>query len=180
MYSIKELCKMGINLSKNSKNINISKKVSIYNPTNIFLKNNIRIDDYCIISANGKIIINNYIHIGCFSYITSALNKTILIDDYAGLSSHCRLYGSTDCYTGYYMTNPTVPKEYTNVSSGNIIIKKHSILGTGSVVLPSCILETGTATGANSIIKKNTEPWSIYGGSPTTKINERKEIPFCL
>jgi len=180
MYSISELRKLGINLSKKVNNINISKKVSIYNPQNIYLNNNIRIDDNCILSANGKIVINNYVHIGAFSYITSALDNIIHLEDYVGVSSHCRIYGSSDDYNGYYMTGPTVPKEFTNIHTGDILIKKHSILGTGSIVLPSCILETGTASGANSLINKNTDPWSIYVGNPAKKIKNRKKIYFSL
>ena len=45
-------------------NVNISKKISIYNPEFISIGNNVRVYDFCILSAsNNGITIGNYVHI---------------------------------------------------------------------------------------------------------------------
>lgn len=50
------------------KNVKISDKASFYNPSNISIGDNTRIDDFCILSAGqGGIQVGSYIHIGCYS-----------------------------------------------------------------------------------------------------------------
>lgn len=59
-----------IGFGKIGKNIFISKNVTIIGANNIYLGNDIRIDDYTIISAKkGKIIIGSNVHIGGQTYL---------------------------------------------------------------------------------------------------------------
>lgn len=62
-YSQEELKKIGF-LSV-GKNVLISKKASIYNPGVISVGNNVRIDDFCILS--GKVTIGSYSHIAAYT-----------------------------------------------------------------------------------------------------------------
>ena len=73
------------------------------------------------------------------------------------------------------MTNPMVPREYLNVMVGDIILEEHALIGSSSIVLPNVILRHGTSVGAMSLIKKDTEPWTIYGGIPAKKIKPRNK-----
>ena len=59
-------------------NVLISKKTSLYNPSNIEIGNNVRIDDFCVLSA-GKdgISIGNNIHIGSFCLLVGAAKITL-------------------------------------------------------------------------------------------------------
>ena len=66
------------------KNLLISKLVSIYNPENIVIGNNVRIDDFCLFSPGKELIINNYIHIGNFTTI-KGLGK-VIIEDFVAIS----------------------------------------------------------------------------------------------
>ncbi len=170
-YSLLQLKKMGITLL--GKNIQISKLCRIYNPQNLILHNNIRIDDYTILSGEGNIEIKNYVHIGSHSTISST--QKIIFENFSGISSGVRLFGGTDDYSGKFLTNPTVPKEYLGIFKGNIILEPHVIVGANSVILPNIILKEGTAIGSQSLVNKSTEPWSIYGGSPAKFIKERKK-----
>ena len=58
-YKKDELKKLGLKHYGN--NVLISRKCSIYSPEKISIGNNVRIDDYCILSGN--ITIKNYVHI---------------------------------------------------------------------------------------------------------------------
>ena len=73
------------------------------------------------------------------------------------------------------MTNPTIPEKYKNIIYGKVIIKKHSIIGSGTTILPNVTLEEGTSVGANSLVNKSTEPWGIYIGSPIRRLKDRKK-----
>ena len=155
-------------------NVLISDKTSIYSPQNISIGNNVRIDDYCVLSAGGGYInLNNYIHIAVFSAIFGA--GGVEIEDFSGISSRSIIYSATDDYSGEYLTNPTIPDNYKKIIYGKVIIKKHSIVGSGTTILPGVTLEEGTSVGANSLVNKSTEPWGIYVGSPIKRLKDRKK-----
>ena len=71
------------------------------------------------------------------------------------------------------MTNPTIPSEFTNVTISPIVLEKHVIVGSGSVVLPGAHLGEGVAVGALSMVNRPLEPWGIYGGVPVRKLKDR-------
>jgi len=153
--------------------IQISDKVSIYGAERITLGNNIRIDDFAILSAGeGGIIIGNYVHIAFGSSLVGA--GKITLSNFSGISSRVSIYSSTDDYSGSFMTNPTVPKEFTNSIDGDVFLGEHVIIGSGSVVLPGTTLDMGAAIGALSMVNKNCESCWIYFGAPIRKVKKRK------
>lgn len=153
-------------------NVLISDKCSIYSPQNIEIGNNVRIDDFCVLSAgSGGIKIGNYVHIAVFCSIIG--NGEILMDDFSGLSSRVSLYSSNDDYSGNFLTNPTVPFQYTNVTHGNIHLKKHVIVGSGSIILPNVTLEEGVAVGALSLVNKSVSEYKIVSGNPAKFLKNR-------
>ena len=168
-YKREELEKIGF--KSLGENVLISDKCSIYSPEKIEIGNNVRIDDFCILS--GDIKIGNYIHIAAFSALFGGAG--IEMEDFCGLSARGLVYSVSDDYSGEFLTNPMVPEKYRDVSKGKVIFKKHSLVGAGSILLPGVILEEGTAVGANSVITKSTQEWSIYVGSPAKKIKDRKK-----
>lgn len=168
-YSEEELKKIGF--KKIGKNVLISKKTSIYGAQNMEIGNNVRIDDYCFLS--GRIKLHNYIHISAYSLLVGG-SEGIEMEDFSGLSSKVTIYAVTDDYSGKYMTNPTVPEKYTNHISKKVYLKKHSIVGTGSTILPGVTLEEGVAIGAMSLVKKSIKEWKIAIGTPAKVIMDRK------
>lgn len=166
-----EITKFGF--SKVGKNVLLSDKSSYYNCANIEIGDNVRIDDFCVLSAgSGGIVIGRNVHIAIYSSLIGA--GTITICDFANLSSRVSIYSSNDDYSGGAMTNPTIPTEFTNVTHADVVIKRHVIIGSGSIVLPGVTLEEGTAIGALSLVNKNCEAFTIYAGSPLRKIAPRK------
>ena len=169
-YSIYELNKIGF--KKVGENVLISKKVSIYSPQNMSIGNNVRIDDFCILS--GKLEIANYIHIACYTALFGG-DKGIFIGSYTTLSSRVSVYAKTDDYSGEFMTNPMIPSCCTNVISTAVNIADFVIIGSGCVILPGTNIKEGVACGALSLINKNLEPWSINAGVPARKIKDRSK-----
>lgn len=153
-------------------NVQLSDKASYYNCQNISIGNNVRIDDFCVLSAGeGGITIGSYIHIAVFTSLIGA--GEITLSDFCNISSKVSIYSSNDDYSGEFMTNPTVPKDLTNVSHGPVTIGKHVIVGSGSVILPNVVLEDGVAIGALSLVNKSCKAFSIYSGIPAKKIKAR-------
>jgi acetyltransferase-like isoleucine patch superfamily enzyme len=154
-------------------NVLISDKASIYSPHTITIGDNVRIDDFVILSVSDDFHIGSYVHIGCYASIIGG--GTITLEDFTSISGRVSIYSSNDDYTGLKMTNPMVPSQYTGVKTGPILIKKHSIIGCNCVVLPNTILGEGTSVGSLSLLNGEYEEWGVWTGVPAKRIRNRQK-----
>jgi acetyltransferase-like isoleucine patch superfamily enzyme len=153
--------------------VRLSRKASVYGAPNIALGNDVRIDDFCVMSAGaGGIEIGSYVHVAVY---TSLIGRgKILLEDFSNVSGRVSIYSSSDDYSGQTMTNPVVPHEYTGVVHEDVTVGRHVVIGAGSVVLPGVILEQGVAIGALSLVKERCREFGIYCGIPAKLVAERK------
>ena len=163
---------MEIGFKSIGENVLLSSKASIYGPENIEIGNNVRISDFCILS--GKIKLGSYIHIAAYSALFGG-EEGITMEDFSSLSSRVCVYAVSDDYSGESLTNPMIPKEYKNLNTGKVILRKYVIIGSTSIILPSVEIKEGTAVGALSLVNKSLDEWSVYAGIPVRKINERSK-----
>lgn len=156
------------------KNVLISDKASIYNCEKISIGNNVRIDDFCVLSAGvDGIELGNYIHIAVYTSLIGAGKITLC--DFNNISSRVAIYSSSDDYSGISMSNSMVPDEYKAVVHKAVFCGKHVIVGSGSIILPGVTLEDGVAVGALSLVTKKCEAFGIYAGNPIRRIKARKK-----
>ena len=171
-YTIAELETLG--LKKYGENVCISRYARIYNPGNMSIGNNVRIDDFCILSAgNNPFILEDYIHISAGVYIYG--QNGFHMKSLTNISAGSKIYTQSDSFCGNYLIGPSIPNRLRNVYGTPLVIEKYTIIGAGSIVLPGAIIGEGVAIGANSLITKDCKPWSIYGGSPAKFIKERSK-----
>lgn len=155
------------------KDVSVSNKASIYGAERIAIGSHVRIDDYVVLSAgNGGIVIGNYVHIACMATLIGA--GAITIHNFAGISSRVSIYSSNDDYSGDFLTGPTVPVSCSNVSHSDVVIMRHSIVGSGTVILPGVVVGECSAIGALSLVTKSCNPFSVYAGTPARYIKARK------
>ncbi len=161
-----------IGLKSYGRDVYISDKCSIYNPENIEIGHNVRIDDFCILSAGeGGIVIGSNIHIACY---TSLIGKEkIELCDYSGVGARCSIYSSSDDFSGDFLVGPTIKKEYTNVKSAPVKLSKYGVLGCGVTVLPGVTIAEGAAVGSMSLVKKDLESYKLYAGIPCKLVKSR-------
>lgn len=169
-FSKEELMKIGF--KSLGDNVFISDKVSFYDPEKISIGNNVRIDDFCILSGN--ITIQDYVHIAVYSALFGG-KAGIEIKEFANISSRVSIYALSDDYSGETMTNPLIPEDFKNIMHEKVIINRHVIIGASSIVLPGAILNEGAAFGSFSLIKGIIEPWTINVGIPCKTIKMRKK-----
>ena len=167
-YSQDEMKTLG--LKSYGSNVLISDKASIYSPATIEIGNNVRIDDFCILS--GKIVLGNFIHIAAYTAFYGG-EAGITVKDFSNFSSRVAVYAVSDDYSGETMTNPMVPDKYKNVEQRPVFIGKHCIFGCGSIILPGVTIEEGASFGAMSLIRESCAGWAIYVGAPCKMIKER-------
>ncbi|MCF0124436.1 MAG: acyltransferase [Clostridia bacterium] len=161
-----------IGFKKVGKNVLVSKKSSIYGATNISIGDNVRIDDFSILS--GKIKIGNNVHVSAYVGLFGG-EYGIEIESFSSISSRCVIYALTDDYSGMGLANPTVPDKFRLVKGGKVWLKKHSLIGTGTTILPGVTLGEGVSVGSMSLVNKSLEDWGIYVGIPCKKIKDRKK-----
>lgn len=153
-------------------NVLISDKASIYNADQIEIGDNSRIDDFCVVS--GKVVIGKNVHLAAFALIAGG-EKGIEFEDFSGVAYKVQIFTQSDDYSGASLTNPTVPSKYKLEQKKSVHIRKHVIIGAGSIILPGVVLETGCSIGAMSLVRKSTEPWGIYVGNPAKRLKDRKK-----
>lgn len=124
---------------------------------------------YC----HGNIEIGDYVHIS--AYVALYGKKKIKINDFCGCSARCTIYSATDDFSGEYMISPMVPKEFTNVIEGEVVLEKYVQLGANTVVMPNVTISEGTVVGAMSFVNKNLDEWGVFVGIPCKKIKNRKK-----
>jgi galactoside O-acetyltransferase len=152
-------------------NVKISEKASIYNPELMEIGDHTRIDDFCVIS--GRVKFGRNVHIAVFCNIGGG-EMGVTFEDFSGLAYGCHVFTQSDDYSGRTLTNPTVPDKYKHETKLPVLIKRHSIVGTCSVVLPGVTLEEGTAIGAMTLVTKSTKPWTFYFGIPAKRLKARR------
>lgn len=167
-YTQDELKKIGF--KKIGNNVFISKKASIYSAELIEIGDNVRIDDFCILSGNIKI--GNYVHIAAYTALYGKFG--IELGNFCGCSARCTIYSASDDFSGEYMISPMVPEELVNVTGGKVIFKDFVQIGANTVIMPNITISEGTSIGAMSFVNRSLDEWGIYAGIPCKKLRDRK------
>jgi galactoside O-acetyltransferase len=169
-YNKNELTKLSI--KKFGTNVKIDKNALLHNPELLEIGNNSRIDANVILS--GRVVIGNNVHIAANSFINGG-KLGLFISDFSGFAYGVYAFTSTDDYSGATLTGPTIPSKYKKTFESPIIIEKHVIVGTRTVIFPGVKLSVGSSIGACSLVTKTTLPWKIYFGIPARPIGDRKK-----
>lgn len=150
--------------------VKISTRAAIYDADRISIGDHSRIDDFTVLA--GSIDIGRNVHVTVFCNLAGG-RAGLSIGDFCTFAYGCHLIAQTDDYTGATMTNSTLPLEYRTEIAAPVVLGRHVILGTGTVVLPGLTLGEGTASGARTLFLESSEPWTIYVGQPARAIRER-------
>jgi galactoside O-acetyltransferase len=173
-YESGELVAAGMSVGDD---VNIANDVIIHNPRNIVIGSNVRIDTQCMLIAghDTKITIGNDVHIsaGCYFYGSSG---NITLEDCTCTSGRCILYTANDDYTEGYIANSMADEKYKKVTTGDILLRKHALVGCYTVILPGVVLDYATSVGAHSLVNKSTNPFDIIAGAPAKFIKKRKNV----
>jgi galactoside O-acetyltransferase len=153
-----------------ARNIRVHSTAVIVNFDGIRFGKNIRIDPYVVISCR-ELILGDYIHIatGCAFFGKAP----ITVGDFSGFSAHNLIYSSSDDYSGQFLTNPTVPSEFTNTISSEVVIDRHCLIGAHSTLLPGSELGEGAAVGSAALVTGALPAWTVSVGTPAKPIKPR-------
>jgi dTDP-4-amino-4,6-dideoxy-D-glucose acyltransferase len=156
------------------KNVKISSDARIYGQENISIGNDVRIDDFTILSAhNGYINIGNYVFIARNCHLSGFFG--IEMHDFSSMAANTVVYSASDDYGGDYLTAQAIPPKYTAHVGGKVTIGKHVIIGSSCTVMGACNIGEGSSIGSLSLVQKDLMPWGVYVGIPCKLLKERKK-----
>ncbi|MEN9304681.1 MAG: hypothetical protein RL264_3110 [Bacteroidota bacterium] len=156
------------------KNVRISSGACVYGAENISIGDNVRIDDFVILSAkHGHITIGNHVFIARSCHLSGYYG--IELHDFTTLAANITIYSASDDYLGRHLTNQVLPLKYTARIGGPVILEKHVIIGCGSTIIGGVIINEGASVGAMSLVNKDLESWGVYVGIPCKRIREREK-----
>ncbi|MCB9094316.1 MAG: hypothetical protein H6621_04525 [Halobacteriovoraceae bacterium] len=111
---------------------------------------NLTLEDHCVL--NEDVIIN--------------CKDKVVIGSYAIISARVQIQSGK-------LKLDVLPRGEHNHAP--ITIGRHSWVAAGVVIAPGVTIGEGSVIGANSVVLENTEPWTLYAGSPAKKI---KQLPI--
>ena len=150
----------------------ISSNVEIRRPHLVDIGSFVAIDSGFYLTTSAKL--GNYIHIAPYVSCIGGVTALLEMQDFSTIAAGARLVCYGDEHLGYGLVGPTVPKEFADrMVGGAIVVQRYASIGTGAIVLPGLTIAEGSVLGAGAVLTKNTEPWTIYVGSPAKPIRVR-------
>jgi acetyltransferase-like isoleucine patch superfamily enzyme len=121
--------------------------------------------------------IGDYVHIAPYTCVIGGAKAKLVMGHFSGISAGCKIICGSDDFTQGLM-NPQVPEEYKAVKYTTVTLEDFTCVGVNSVVMPGVTMAIGSVVGAGSVLTKDTEPWTIYVGSPAkpVKIRDKTKI----
>lgn len=149
-------------------NFKLGESARMYIQNNWHFGNDVKIETHCAIFArepgtSGKLVIGNGSHIGDYSVI-DLVNDVTLGNDVA-LGPNCTLYTHDHGYT-----NKNVAAWKGEIVSKPIVINDGAWIGSGVTILPGVIIGKRSVVAAGSVVTKNVEAETIWGGIPAKLI----------
>lgn len=117
------------------------------------------------ISNPGNLEVGKYVSVG--TYVHMWCQGGIKIGDRVLIGSHTAITSVTHDYQQEDMRYNTIWK--------TVVIEDDVWIGTHSVILPGVTIGRGAVIGANSVVTKDVEPYSIVFGSPAKHYKYREQ-----
>lgn len=167
------VCKYDIyQLSKVGEDVFISANVEIRRPHLVYIGSHIAIDTglYCTTALE----MGDYIHIGPYVSIIGGERGLLKLGNFTNIAVGSRLICVSDTYSGRgLITAPGIPPEFCELKIEPIVFNDFVNVGANVVILPGVTLGEGTVVGACSLVNKDTEPWTVYIGTPARPVKKR-------
>ena len=121
--------------------------------------------------GEGDLKIDEESYIGSLSTIQISSNNKVSIGKRCSISHNVRLYTSSLVPDGDFSCPEKVEVKY-----GDVIIEDYVWIGANVFINPGVRIGTNSVIGANSVVTKDIEPNSIYGGVPAKLIRLKKNV----
>jgi galactoside O-acetyltransferase len=132
------------------------------------------------VTISTELDMGDYIHIAPYVVVIGGENSKLILEDFSFVASGTKIVCGTEDYTGEGLVGPTIPKEMRTINYSTVKFEKYAGCGVNCSIMPGVTLSEGSILGANSLLTKDTEPWTIYVGSPAKPVKKRKKEKITL
>ena len=135
-------------------------------------------------TEEGYVQIGDRVHIGGSTFIS---RSKIVVEDDVTIAWGCTIYDHNSHsiywderkndtlqeYKDYHLSgNPIANKDWSNVVTKEIVIKKRVWIGFGVTILKGVTIGEGAVVGAGSVVTKDVPPYTIARGNPAQVIKK--------
>jgi galactoside O-acetyltransferase len=154
----------------------IHDRVIIKHPSHCNIGSHNAIDNGVTIST--AMDMGDYIHIAQDVTVIGGTDSKLILEDFSFIAAGTKIVCGSEDYTGGGLVGPTIPSKYRTINYSTVKFGKYAGCGVNCSIMPNVTLAEGSILGANSLLTKNTEPWTIYVGSPAkpVKIRDKETI----
>jgi galactoside O-acetyltransferase len=130
------------------------------------------------VTISTQLVMGDYIHIAPFVVVIGGEKSKLILEDFTFIASGTKVVCGSEDYTGGGLIGPTIPEEYRKINYNTVKFERFAGCGVNCSIMPGVTLAEGSILGANSLLTKDTEPWTIYVGSPAkaVKLREKETI----
>jgi dTDP-4-amino-4,6-dideoxy-D-glucose acyltransferase len=154
------------------KDVFIAPSAVIRRPHLVSIGNHVAIDHGVYITTAAEI--GDYTHLSPYITVIGGEKSKLIVEDFVTIAAGSRIIAGSDSFLGHGFTSVTVPEAYRDEVNFSIVtIKKFAGIGTNVIIMPGVTIAEGSVVGANSLVTKDTESWTIYVGSPAKPIKIR-------
>jgi len=151
----------------------INENALIKKPHLCQIGSHIAIDNGVTIST--ELIMGDYIHIAPFVVVIGGEKSKLILEDFSFVASGTKIVCGSEDYNGEGLIGPTIPEELRKINFTTVKFERFAGCGVNCSIMPGVTLAEGSILGANSLLTKSTEPWTIYVGSPAKPIKIRRK-----
>ena len=177
-YKIKGIEFMGDNVRDKLKYC--GEGVRIHPLAKIYMPEMVELDDFSVICDFVFIWGGRGTKIGKYSNMT--WHTLIEGDGETIIGDRVLIAPGTKIITGLYNYKDglrmidNLPEGQARAIRGKVVIHNDVSVSAGCIILPNVTLGEGAIVGANSLVNKDLESWSVYVGNPARKIANRPKI----
>lgn len=129
------------------------------------------------VTISTELIMGDYIHIAPFVVVIGGEHSKLILEDFSFIAAGTKIVCGSENYGGEGLVGATIPKELRSINYTTVKFGKYAGCGVNCSIMPGVTLAEGSVLGANSLLTKDTEPWTIYVGSPAKPVRIRdKEL----
>lgn len=155
--------------------VRVAKDVIFTQSHQVHLGNHVSIDSgfYCTTA----LMIGDYVHISPHVAVIGGSKGRLEIGDFCFISVGANIVCASEEFHGRGLVGPCIPTKYKDkIIIAPVCFEPFSGILASSVVGPGVTLGMGSILGANSYLKEDTAPWTIYVGSPARPIKRRESV----
>ncbi len=157
--------------SKTGEDIFVSKNVEIKKPEYVIIGSHVAIDSG--FKCTTKLEIGDYVHIAPDVVIIGGIKTYLKLDHFSFIAAGTKVVCGSENYVEGGLVGPTIPEKYRTLIFKPVIFERFSGVGVNCSIMPGVTLGEGSVVGAGSVVTKNTEPWTVYIGSPAKPVRVR-------